>query len=169
MKNKKWLSLFCAATIAVTSVAQPAYAAAHSCGILQEPGSEEDFEEMDYEVLKTDEKGRPLLVKNGGVYVTSEYEDENKSSVTYYSNGPLAGENYIEKITTQEIEENEFHSVSVITDETAGKTVVEEYDKDENLTRRVDEDGRTEVNEYDADGNLSATHQSLFVFQYGSE
>ena len=154
MKSKRLIGLLCAAILTVNSAAQPTYAAAHSCGILQEPGSEEDFEEMDYEVLKTDEKGRQLLVRIGDVYVTSEYNDENKSSVTYYSNGPLAGENYIEKITTQEIEENEFHSVSVITDETAEGTVVEEYDKDDNLTRRVEKDGRTEVNEYDADGNL---------------
>ena len=84
MKSKRLIGLLCAAILTVNSAAQPTYAAAHSCGILQEPGSEEDFEEMDYEVLKTDEKGRQLLVRIGDVYVTSEYNDENKSSVTYY-------------------------------------------------------------------------------------
>ena len=91
MRNKKLCSLLCVAAITVTSLAQPAYAA-ESCGIAHEATVEADGEEPDYEVLKTDENGRDLLVRTGDVYVTSEYDDENHRVTTYYSNGPLDGD-----------------------------------------------------------------------------
>ena len=153
MKNKRLYSLLCAVAVTVTSVAQPV-CAMEPVGIFQDSKQGADDDEMDYEVLETDKKGRNLLVRIGNVYVTSEYNDENHSSTTYYSNGSLEGESYIEKIITQEILENEFHSVLVTTDETADGTVIEEYDKDDNLTRRVSKDGQVEVNMYDTEGNL---------------
>ncbi len=153
MKNKRLYSLLCAVAVTVTSVAQPV-CAMEPVGIFQDSKQGADDDEMDYEVLETDKKGRNLLVRIGNVYVTSEYNDENHSSTTYYSNGSLEGESYIEKIITQEIPENEFHSVLVTTDETADGTVIEEYDKDDNLTRRVSKDGQVEVNMYDTEGNL---------------
>ena len=106
-----------------------------------------------YEVLKQDAQGRELIARSGNIYLTTEYDDANNKVTQYCSEGALEGNNYDRKTTTQQIEENEFHSTTIVTTETASGTTVEEYDNDDNLTRSVAEDGETTVNYYE-NGNL---------------
>ena len=106
-----------------------------------------------YEVLEQDGQGRELVARSGNVYLTTEYDDAHNTVTQYCSEGPLEGGNYDRKTTTQQIEENEFHSTTIVTTETASGTAVEEYDSDDNLTRSVSETGEVAVNYYE-NGNL---------------
>ena len=173
MKRKKVLCLLCAAAVMFTSIPF-APTRAYASQVNQEEsqigenqsgdatdngGTEEPTENIWedetglYEVLKQDAQGRELVARSGNVYFTTEYDDANSTITQYCSEGPLEGNNYDRKTTTRQVEENEFHSISIVTTETASGTTVEEYDGDDNLTRSVAEDGETTVNYYE-DGNL---------------
>ncbi len=173
MKKKKVLCLLCAAAVMLTSIPF-APTRAYASQVNQEEsqigenqsgdatdnggteGPTENIWEDEtglYEVLKQDGQGRELVARSGNVYLTTEYDDANSTVTQYCSEGPLEGNNYDRKTTTQQIEENEFHSTTIVTTETASGTTVEEYDGDDNLTRSVAEDGETTVNYYE-DGNL---------------
>lgn len=154
MKRKQILCILCAAAVLLTSAP---YTPEHAYG--SEPVKAENKENIwedetgSYEVLEQDSQGRELVARSGDSYITTEYDDAAQKTIQYYSQGPLEGNNFTQKTTVQEIEENEFCSVMIVTTETESGTVVEEYDKDDNLTRYVSKDGNVKVNEYQ-DGNL---------------
>lgn len=176
MKKKKVLCLLCAAAVMLTSIpyapiqanASQARQAETQSGASQaepqaggnQPGTGEESTENIwedetglYEVLEQDGQGRELVARSGNVYLTTEYDDAHNTVTQYCSEGPLEGGNYDRKTTTQQIEENEFHSTTIVTTETASGTAVEEYDSDDNLTRSVSETGEVAVNYYE-NGNL---------------
>ena len=110
----------------------------------------------DYQVLEVDDKNRERLVKAGDTYITTDYDDDAGIQTVYYSEGPLNGDNYTEKITIEEIKANEFNSTCIVTTENAWGITIQEYDENDNTTRTVDENGKVTVNQYEGQ-NLLAT------------
>ena len=109
----------------------------------------------DYQVLEVDDKNRERLVKAGDTYITTDYDDDAGIQTVYYSEGPLNGDNYTEKITIEEIEANEFNSTCIVTTENAWGITIQEYDENDNTTRTVDENGKVTVNQYEGQNLLS--------------
>lgn len=171
MRKKQVLCLLCAVTVMAASIPY-APQRAYASEIIQEETEADSRQETEdgkteniwedetgiYEIIEQDSQGRELLARSGNIYITTEYDDFLHKTVQYCSEGPLQGNNYDWKTTTREIEENEFHSVCIVTTETESGTTVEEYDEDGNTTRSVSETGEVAVNYYQ-DGNLVKTIQ----------
>lgn len=112
---------------------------------------EEIFDE-EYQVLERDEQSRETLVQTGDLYVTTIYDDENRLYTVYYANAPYEeGNIFIEKITVQEIDGNEFGSTCIVTVENEQGITIDEYNEFNQVTRTVSTDGECKVNYYNGE------------------
>ena len=101
MKRKQILCILCAAVRLRHKQTGQWQVRCHPYHILLfSPYSRLRHETGSYEVLEQDSQGRELVARSGDSYITTEYDDAAQKTIQYYSQGPLEGNNFTQRLDT---------------------------------------------------------------------